>query len=79
MDEINNIRNQLKKIEEKYPLFVECWTNFLNMREIFFLKSIEKCDDAIKLIKKSNSDLTPESIGLILILINQYNKKHIKI
>lgn len=68
---LTDIRIKLQKMEEKYPLFVECWEKFLNLREKSFLNSIEKCDKAIESIKKSDIDLTPETIGLLLILIKQ--------
>tara|TARA_Y100000816_G_C25742213_1_gene390543 strand:+ start:124 stop:342 length:219 start_codon:yes stop_codon:yes gene_type:complete len=71
MNDINNVLTKLKKINDKYPLFVECWIKFLKMRETSFLKSIESCENAIELIKKNKNDLTPETIGLVLILINQ--------
>jgi hypothetical protein len=77
MDKINHIRIKLQKMEEKYPLFVECWKKFLNMRETSFLKSIENCDKAIELIKKNNIDLTPETIGLLLTLLNNNNNLEI--
>jgi len=71
MSDINEVILKLKKIEDKYPLFVKCWTKFLKMRETSFLKSIESCENAIKLIKNSNNDLTPETIGLVLLFTNQ--------
>lgn len=67
---LNDVRTKLEKMEEKYPLFVECWKKFLIMREKSFSNSIEKCDKAIELIKKNNIDLTPETISLLLILTN---------
>lgn len=68
--DITEIRIKLQKMEEKYPLFVECWGKFLNLREKSFSNTIEKCDKAIELIKESDIDLTPETICLLLVLTN---------
>lgn len=68
---LNDVRIKLQKMEGNYPLFVECWEKFLKMREKSFSNTIEKCDEAIELMKKSDIDLTPETIGLLLILIKQ--------
>ena len=71
MNQLDAVKTKLDEMKERYPIFVEYWVKFLKMRELSFIKSIKNCEKAIELMKKNKMDLTPESIFLFLILINE--------
>ena len=67
---ISEIENKLNILKNNHPNVVNLWKKYLNVKKKSLLDGINECETAIKLIEKSNTDLSNKTILLLYILNN---------
>lgn len=77
-DKISNLIHKLESKKEKYPNLCKAWNTALNYKLEKIIKMIDNCNNFCdKVNDVIPNDLSPQLIGLLYILNNNYLKnKH---
>ena len=64
------LENKLDILKNNYPNVVNLWKKYINVKKKSLLDGIQECETAIKLIEKSDTDLSNKTILLLYMLNN---------